>query len=66
MSRSIEHRQPVRRDLYLRVRERQRAGADLIVEMVFDRIVLVEAGSRFRGFRPHVRKVVASAKLQAN
>jgi hypothetical protein len=46
--------------------ERQRAGADRIVELVFDRIVRVEAGSRFRGFRPQVRNVVASAELQAN
>lgn len=58
------HRVPVGGDFFLGVGEGEFARAYLVVEIIFDHIFFVEAGSGQRGLGPQVGDVVGSAQLE--
>jgi hypothetical protein len=60
----LVHIEPVRRDGSLRLQETHGACAHLIVQVVLDPVLFVEAGPRFGCFGPQVGDVIASSHLE--
>ena len=57
---------PVRGDLVLGGGKIEFAGADEVVEGVFERVLLMEAGAWFGGLREQVRDVVGAAQFEGD
>jgi|HubBroStandDraft_1064217.scaffolds.fasta_scaffold02449_11 hypothetical protein len=55
--------EPVRRDRFLRVVEGHRARADLLMQVVFDVILLMKSWLRVRRLRPKVFDRAIAAEL---